>query len=418
MSGSAPRIVIIGAGIGGLTLALALRQRGFEPRIFEQAAQLTEIGAAIALSANGTRELDRLGCLDALTAVSTEPTELIFRGWASDARIASFPVRDQSAYAKRFGAPYFGVHRADLQQILSARLGGEGLNLDHKLEALSEERRGITLRFRNGQCVEADIVIGADGVRSAVRSYVAGVASPVYSRTSAFRGIIPIEALDRLPDPEAIQFWMGPRAHMLHYAIGGAQKAVNYFAVVEGPSAWSNPAGSTAPVDHRAALDAFSGWHPAVTQMIDAAPHSLRWGLFTVPPVRRWFRGRAVLMGDSVHGMLPHHGQGANTTIEDAVTLATLLASRGRADLDASFRLYQSLRQSRTRTIQRSAWDTNRLLHLDDGPALVARDARVATFPQAFGWIHAFDALADAQSAISSGVHAGRMADHADTCGV
>jgi salicylate hydroxylase len=388
------RIAIIGAGIGGLTLALALRQRGLEADVYEQAAQLTEIGAAIALSANGTRELERLGCLDALTAVSTEPTELIYRGWSSDERIAAFPVRRDDSYRRRFGAPYFGIHRADLQRILSAAHGGRHLHLGHRLESLTEGEDGVVLRFNDGRHVTADVVVGADGVRSAVRRHVAGGGAPRYSRTSAFRGIVPIEALPLLPDPEAIQFWMGPNAHLLHYAIGGARKAVNYFAVVEGPDVWPNPDGSTAPINHQAALDAFNGWHPAVTEMIAATRHAVRWGLFTVQPVLRWSRGRVVLMGDSVHGMLPHHGQGANTTIEDAVTLAALLAQDGVDELKDLFVRYQEMRQPRTRLIQRSAWDTNRELHLPDGPGLMSRNQRVAAFPDRFGWIHAFDARA------------------------
>jgi salicylate hydroxylase len=396
------RIAIVGAGIGGLTLALALRQRGLEADIYEQAGQLTEIGAAIALSANGTRELERLGCLDALAAVSTEPTELIYRGWDSDERLAAFPVRQDSSYQQRFGAPYFGIHRADLQKILGSAHGLDRLHLGHRLASLTEGRDGVDLRFDNGLQVTADVVIGADGVRSAVRRHVTGEAVARYSRTSAFRGIVPIEALPTLPDPEAIQFWMGPNAHMLHYAIGGERKAINYFAVVEGPDIWPNPQGATAPIDHQVAMDAFKGWHPAVTEMIAAARHTIRWGLFTVPPVLRWFRGRAVLMGDSVHGMLPHHGQGANTTIEDAVTLATLLAQDGMDELEHLFARYQTMRQLRTRKIQRSAWDTNRELHLPDGAGLIGRNQRIAAFPDRFGWIHAFDARAAADEALST----------------
>ena len=396
------RIAIIGAGIGGLTLALALRQRGIEAVIYEQAAHLTEIGAAIALSANGTRELERLGCLDALASASTEPTELIYRGWADDGRIASFPVRQEAAYRERFGAPYFGIHRADLQTILSARHGGGGLHLGHRLDRLVEGSRSITLHFDNGHVAEADLVIGADGVRSAVRRHVSGNDAVRYSRTSAFRGIVPIEALPSLPDPEAIQFWMGPNAHLLHYAIGGERKSVNYFAVVEGPEIWPQTGGSTAKIDHRTAVEAFRGWHPAVTEMIDAVEHTVRWGLFTVNPVLHWFRGRAVLMGDSVHAMLPHHGQGANATIEDAVTLAEIIVGADLARPDDALSLYQSLRQARTRKIQRSAWDTNRQLHLGDGPGLKERNRKVGRFAEDFAWIHEYDALQAVSAAVAA----------------
>jgi salicylate hydroxylase len=318
------RIAIIGGGIGGLTLALALRQRNIAADVFEQAPELTEIGAAVALSANATRELRRLGCLDPIAAVATEPTELIYRRWQDGRRIAAHPVRKDSAYRDRFGAPYFGVHRADLQRILSSAHGFSGLYLGHRLVELVEEGDRFGLAFANGRFVQADLVVGADGVRSVVRRWVAGGEGTIYSGTSAFRGIVPVDRLPSLPDPGAIQFWMGPNAHLLHYAIGGAAEAVNFFAVVEGPATWAQEDGLQANVEPKEHLKGFNGWHPAVIEMIDAVPHSVRWGLFVARPLRRWHRG---LIGDAAHAMLPHHGQGANTTIEDAITLAELIAA-------------------------------------------------------------------------------------------
>src|SRR3954451_8528164 len=397
------RIAIIGGGIGGLTLAIALRQRGMTAEVFEQAPELAEIGAAVALSANSTRELQRLGVLDGITAASTEPSELIYRGWRDDRRIASFPVHTDLAYQTRFGAPYCGIHRADLQKVLSGALGGAGLHLGHRLVDLIDQGDTIRLEFANGRSTEADLVIGADGVRSLVRRYVTGGEDAVYSGTSAFRGIVPVDRLPSLPDPQAIQFWMGPDAHLLHYAIGGRGDAVNYFAVVEGPAVWPHADKWVTEVAPGEAVAAFAGWHPAVTEMVGAVEHTVRWGLFTVRPLLRWSRGRAVILGDAAHAMVPHHGQGANTTIEDAITLAELLATDGVSDWDATMRRYQALRRARTRKIQRSSRVTNDLLHLPDGPALEARDRKVARFPEDFGWIHAFDALRWVQPASLAG---------------
>ena len=393
------RVAVIGGGIGGLTLALALRRHGLTAAVYEQATELAEIGAAVALSANATRELERLGLGPALAAVSTEPTELIFRDGRSGARVAAFPVRDGGAYRARFGGPYAGVHRADLQKVLSGALAGAGLHLGHRLTAIEQDGDAMALTFANGTEVEADLVIGSDGVRR----WITGGEAVRYSGTSAFRGVVPMGLLPSLPDRQAIQFWMGPDAHLLHYAIGGEADSVNFFAVVEGPQAWTSDRwlAGIAPGEHRAG---FAGWHPAVIEMLDALPQTQRWGLFVTDPLRRWHRGRAVLMGDSAHAMLPHHGQGANTTIEDAVTLAELLAAGGARDLDAMMRRYQALRQARTRTIQRSAWATNRLLHLPDtagSAALARRDARMARFPEDFSWIHAFDARAAVLEAIA-----------------
>jgi salicylate hydroxylase len=392
------RIAIIGGGIGGLTLALALRQRGMQADVYEQAAELAEIGAAVALSANATRELRRLGVLDPITAASCEPTELIYRDGRTGARIAAHPVHEGRAYQARFGAPYYGIHRADLQRALSGALAGEGLHLGHRLSDLAEAGAAMRLTFDNGHKAEADLVVGADGVRSLVRQYVTGGEGVTYSGTSALRGIVPAAALPALPDPHAIQFWMGPDAHLLHYAIGGDGGDVNYFAVMEGPREWP-AAGSVAEIGRDEALGAFAGWHPAVTEMVAAVPHHKRWGLFVVRPLLSWHRGRAVLLGDSAHAMVPHHGQGANTTIEDAITLAELLPGTRPDALEAMMATYQQLRRARTRKIQRSSWATNGLLHLPDGPATADRDRRMARFPEDFAWIHGHDAMETARRA-------------------
>ena len=408
MTARDPRIAIVGGGIGGLTLALALRQRGLRAEVYEQAAELAEIGAAVALSANATRELRRLGVLDPITAASCEPTELIYRDGRTGARVAAHPVRHGGAYQARFGAPYYGIHRADLQRALSGALAGEGLHLGHRLSDMQDSGGAMRLAFANGHVAEADLVVGADGVRSPVRQYVTGGEGVTYSGTSALRGIVPTADLPSLPDPHAIQFWMGPDAHLLHYAIGGNGQDVNYFAVMEGPRDW-HAAGSVADIGREEALGAFAGWHPAVREMVAAVPHHKRWGLFVVRPLLNWHRGRAVLLGDSAHAMVPHHGQGANTTIEDAVTLAELLPGTQPDAMDALMAAYQHLRRARTRKIQRSSWATNGLLHLPDGPApqaveaLADRDRRVAAFPQDFAWIHEHDAMMTARRARPDG---------------
>ena len=391
-----PRIAIVGAGIGGLTLWHALRARGLDAEIYEQAHELTEIGAAVALSANATRELRRLGVLDPIVAVSTEPTELVYRDGRTGARIAAHPLRIGGAYRLRFDAPFCGVHRSDLQRALSADLDRRRLHLGRKLAGLAERDGWVTLSFADGTAAKATIVVAADGVRSAARRYVAGDDRLVYSRTSGFRGIVPVARLPSLPDPQAIQFWMGPSAHLLHYAIGADGGHVNFLAVVEGPREWAHAEKGLAASNDGEALAPFAGWHPAVAEMVSAVSHEVRWGLFLTKPISRWRRGGVVLLGDAAHAMLPHHGQGANTTIEDAVTLAELMAARAH-DLDGAFASYEALRKRRTRTIQRASWAGNRGLHLPDGQT-TERDALAARFPERFGWIHAFDALATTQA--------------------
>jgi salicylate hydroxylase len=395
---STPSVAIIGAGIGGLVLAHALRARGFAADLYEQSAELTEIGAAVALAANANRELERLQLLDDVRAASTEPTELIHRDGRTGVRVSSHPVRLGRSYELRYGAPYFGIHRADLQKALSKRFGGT-IHLGHRLVSLAESASSVRMKFANGIEREVDIVVGADGVRSLVRRFVSDAPGVIYSRTSAFRGIVPARNLRALPDPEALQFWMGPRAHLLHYAIGEAAEDINFFAVVEGPDAWPHEDKWIVGAEPGEATRCFASWHPAVTEMISAGWVDKRWGLFVVQQPKRWHTGRVVLIGDAAHGMLPHQGQGANVTIEDVVTLAELLAHRRRQPLVDTFAAYERLRKARTRLIQRASWATNVALHLPDDSALDRRNSVLRRFPERYGWIHSFDALKSAEAA-------------------
>jgi salicylate hydroxylase len=389
------RVVVAGAGIGGLTLGIALARAGVEVDLYEQADELREVGAAVALSANGTRELYRLGVGEALDAVSTQPTELIYRDGRSGARIAAHP--GAGAYRERFGAPYWGVHRVDLQQTLAAAFtaaaGEEHLHLGRAVTAVDAEAGALT--FADRTAVNGDVVVGADGVHSTVRDAVTGPGSgPVYSGTSAFRGLVPVDALPSLPDPHAIQFWAGPGAHLLHYALGRDDDTVNFFAVLCGPATWE---GGNRPAAEDELLDGFAGWHPAVREMLAAVPQSPRWPLLSQPPLTRWTRGRTVLIGDAVHAMLPHHGQGANQSIEDAVTLARLLVHRDPADALAA---YPRLRRARTRAVAASAWETGTLLHLaDDHPRIAERDKRFAGYATDNAWVHDHD-VADPSTTI------------------
>lgn len=387
------RVAIIGAGIGGLALGLALRERGVAAEVFEQAPALAELGAAVGVGGNATRLLRRMGLLEELEAVATVPTELVYRRWETGARIAAHPVRDGDTYRKRVGAPWLGVHRVEYQRVLGTAYGSAGLHLEHRLVDLVQEPDGVTLTFANGRTARAGLVVGADGVRSVVRGWVTGGEDDiVYSGTSGFRGIVAREDVPALPDPEAIQFWMGPDAHLLHYAIGGAAEEINFLAVVEGPASWDADRWLT-DVGPDEVLAPFAGWHPAVTEMIAAGAPTVRWGLFVVRPLLHWYRGRVVLLGDAAHAMLPHHGQGANTTVEDAVTLAALLADADPGGLEPRLSAYQRLRRARTRQIARSSWATNALLHLrDDHPDLPWRDEKMRRFADDFGWIHEFDA--------------------------
>jgi len=387
MRSSRPRIAIVGAGIGGLTLGLLLRKHGMEAQIYEQASELREVGAAVGLAANGTRVLRRLGLGDELTELSVEPTDVGYRHWASGELIASFPMG--STYTERYGAEFFGIHRMNLQRILAGSWGNEGLHLNSRVRDLEECADGVRLHFVEGDQVTADVVIGADGVRSVVRNWVAGGGpAPRYSGATGFRGLVQIDALTELPGPMTIQFWLGPGAYVIHYPI--STSTINFLAVVPGPTPWPHSAWMTEEPPG-AALAALAGWHPAVRQLVDAVGQSPRWALFALPALQHWSRGHAVLLGDAAHAMLPHQGQGANQAIEDAAVLAALLADADTSGLGAALRRYEVLRRPRTRQLQRSSWVNSEILRYTDGPDVESRDRILETLPDRLDWIHGYD---------------------------
>jgi salicylate hydroxylase len=378
-----PRIAVVGGGIGGLTLALALAARGVACTVYEQAPEHREIGAGVALSANATRHLHRLGLGETLDAVSVEPSALVFRRWDDGAVIAAHPMG--ARYREAFGAPYYGVHRAALQRVLVGALAPGVVEHGHRCVRITQNGR---IEFAGGHAVSADIVVGADGVHSVARRVVAGEQAPVYSGTVGYRGLVPVAALPSLPDPTPLQFWAGPRAHLLHYSIEGGS-VVNFLAVVR-QATWTSPAWNE-PCDVGEALAAYDGWHPAVTEMVGAVPEGSRWALHDHAPLARWSAGRVVLIGDAAHAMLPHQGQGANQTIEDAVLLADLLAEARPDALPAALARYEALRRPRTRRVQRWSRLTADWMHLHDGPAAGRRDARMQVADADLAWIHGYD---------------------------
>lgn len=396
------RIAIVGAGIGGLTLAVELRRRGLDPQVYEQAAELREVGAAVALSANATRFLrDRIGIGAGLAEKAADVDGLVFRD-GRDGRVIG-RVLSRQEYHDRAGAPYYGVHRADLQLMLKEALGEDALHLNKKCIRVEERPDAAVLHFADGDSVEADLVIGADGVRSQLRKELLGYEDAQFSGCYGWRGLVAPEKMPSLPDPEAIQFWMGPGGHLLHYPIGGGVQ--NFLLVRRHDGPWAEKSW-VVPAEKDEHLKAFEGWDPAVMEMISGAPAAERWALFHRPPLQQWSRGRITLLGDAAHAMVPHHGQGANQSIEDAIVLADCLMD-GLAQgtgWDAARQRYQALRADRVRRVQITSLATADVMHLPDGPQAEARNARLGS-PEAWdrylAWIHEY--VADQESGVAQG---------------
>ena len=394
------KVAVVGGGIGGLVLALAMRERGIGIEVYEQADELREIGAAVALSANGTRELRRLGLGEQIESVSVVPSALVIRRWDSGEVIADHPMGRDGTYEATFGAPYYGVHRVALLQALADRLADEGVNLGRRCVGVDERDSGAALRFADGSSATADLVVGADGVHSVIRRHVVGEVRGRFSGTVGYRGLVPVEAMPSLPDPTPLQFWAGPRRHLLHYAIDGG-RTVNFLAVVRTPEWTADTWMEECEVSD--AVDAYAGWHPAVTEMVGATNVGARWALFDLAPLERWHTDRVVLMGDAAHAMVPHQGQGANQTIEDAIALADCLAADD--DLASALRHYEESRRKRTARVQRWSRRTADLMHLPDGPEIAPRDDLFRELYTELAWIHAHDAHA-AHGSAADAVHA------------
>lgn len=380
------RVAVVGGGIGGLTLAIALAAREVPCTVFEQAPEHREIGAGVALSANATRHLHRLGLGASLDAVSVQPSALVFRRWDDGRVIASHPIG--ARYREAFGAPYYGVHRAALQRVLVGALAPGVVEHGRQCVGVAPGENSARVEFADGGSVTADVVVGADGVHSVVRRAVAGEHPARYSGTIGYRGLVGIDALPSLPDSTPLQFWAGPRAHLLHYSIEGGT-IVNFLAVVR-QAAWTSATWNE-PCDVAETRAAYAGWHPAVTEMVGAVPEGSRWALHDHAPLERWSAGGVVLIGDAAHAMVPHQGQGANQTIEDAVLLADVLADAGPSSLPAALARYETLRQPRTRRVQRWSRLTADWMHLPDGPAADRRDARLRRADEDLAWIHGYD---------------------------
>jgi len=383
------RVAVVGAGIGGLTLAIALRRAGVTVEVYERAEELREVGAAVALSANGTRELTRLGVGDALDRVSTQPTELVYRDGRTGERIAAHP--GGAAYRERFGAPYWGIHRVDLQQTLAGAVDPEYLHLGRGVSGVTDVGHGATITFDDGSTTTADVVVGADGVHSTVRGAVTAPSPARNSGLCAYRAIVPAHRAPAFARRHAQTLWIGPGHHLVHYPISGGE-AVNLVAIGPAGDAVVESWSATATVGEL--LAEFAGWDRRLGDLIRQAGLPGRWALLDREPLRRWSRGPVTLLGDAAHPMFPFFAQGAAQAIEDAAVLTRCLAADTQSPARALQR-YESLRIGRTTRLQEISHGRAHVNHLPDGPEQQARDLSLAAADPltASAWIYAYDAL-------------------------
>jgi salicylate hydroxylase len=389
------RVGIVGGGIGGLALANALVQFGMETKVFERARAFTEVGAGIQMTPNAVRVLNALNLGEKLGAQSFLPHSLVGRNWKTARVMWRTPLIDECP--KRYGAPFYHVHRADLQQILLEPLPAKASALGMQCLGVEQSANSAVATFADGSQYEADVIVGADGIHSTLRATISDGLPPRFTGHMCWRSVVPFarQPLDFVsPDSS---FWLGPNGHVVTYYICRGE-AVNIVAVQE-TAQWVEESWNVES-SQQELLDAYRGWHPNLLRLFSEAESVFKWGLFDRDPMTTWSRGRVTLLGDAAHPMLPYLSQGAAMAIEDAYVLAKSLAA-GAAVAEA-LKEYEALRLPRTSRVQLESRERGRTYHLSSPVALFYRDLayrmRGLFNPQSSGigadWVYAFDATA------------------------
>ncbi len=377
------RVAIIGAGIGGLAAACALLRRGFEVQVYERAPALGEVGAGVQIGPNAFKVLRALGFEDELRRNAFEPTNQIRLNWDDAALRSRRPMKGQ--HDVEFGAPYLTAHRADLHRILRAPIPDTSIHLAKHCTGAASSNGTAVASFADGSEIEADLIVGADGIRSAIREQLFGADQPRFTNSICWRALVPIEYVPSRVGPGgsvAIErsdyfAWYGPNGQVICYPIGDGSM-LNIFAGRISRE-WTEESWSL-PSSRQELLAAYQGWNEALLGIFAKVEQCFKWGIFDRDPRTQWTRGRVTLLGDAAHPTMPNLAQGANMAIEDGYVLARNLAHHGR-DIDTALARYVAERQPRTSEITlQSRENFERTLQVPPAP------------PVDRSWIYSFDA--------------------------
>jgi salicylate hydroxylase len=398
------QIIVAGAGIAGLTLALALSEKGFHVQIFEKSATLAEIGAGLQLSPNATRLLDRLGVLERLKYASVEPQAICLQDGTSGEKLLHFPIGNQAK--ERWGAPYIVCHRADLQNALLTQARSRpniAIQLQSAVTQHKADAGGILVRVQYHDRIEEHrgaLLVGADGVWSNMRTAMSDTDRARYTGTIAWRSSVAVDQLPQsfkglLPAGTNVVAWTGANAHLIAYPIRSGQ-VINFVAVApdrQNGRRWNlqiDPENISQNF-----IREFAAWHQGIRDVMRAGRPWTPWRLFEMRKCRFKIEDRLVLIGDAAHAMTPYAAQGAAMAIEDGCALAAALGTDG-AKWDCALAAFSSARTHRiTAVVRRGA--LNHLAYHAKGPMalarnIVLRNRPVEKFVKGFDWLYGFDA--------------------------
>ena len=390
------RIAVIGGGIGGLTAAQALLRRGFEVTVHEAAPELKEIGAGVSLSPNAMKALRSLDLEAGVRAVAWESDYQLLRNWRTGRVISKTATKGFTL--QRYGASGCSVHRADLLDVLGASLPKEIIKLGARCVSVQTDDHTASARFTDGSEVEADVIIGADGIHSAVRASLFGPDAPRFTGKICWRCLVPVDAVPEFANSDGTT-WLGPHGAVVVYLVRRGE-LVNVVAHYDNDT-WTEESWIR-ECDRQEVIDNYAGWHESLLRLFAASEKHYKWALYDRDPLPQWTKGRATILGDAAHPMLPYLGQGACQAMEDGCVLAAALDSLPE-DLPGALQLYEHVRLPRASRVVLSARDRGEDNHLASPWAALKRDAMIALRKRFSkdrtgrnsGWIFDYDAGSD-----------------------